>query len=457
MRRPFLAVLCLLLLALPAAARASTAQVTSFEAPRDLLDPAARQGALDEIGGFGIQALRIVLYWHDVAPDADASSHPSFDATNPANYDWSRYDPAIDAAAARGWRVLLTVSGPVPKWATLPRRDTVTHPSPKEFGLFMQAVARHYAGKVALWSIWNEPNHPDFLMPQYFRGQPASGLWYRKLFVAGRDGLVKGGIADPTVLMGETAPVGTGRDVAPLVFLRQALCLNSRYHRIKHMGCGRLPASGYAHHAYTKASGPFYVPPGRDDVTIGVLGRLTGALDRAARAGAIPARLPVYLTEFGIQSVPDPYYGVSQARQAEFQAISEDIAWHNPRVRWFSQYLLRDDPPVRGVPKSQRYSGFESGLRFADGRPKVSLRSFPVPLAALRRGSHVYLWGLARPAHARTSVVVEAGTKRFRRYLRLRTDARGFFTRRVPYVPGRRYRLSWAGRTGPPIRVYRQP
>jgi hypothetical protein len=152
--------------------------------------------------------------------------------------------------------------------------------------------------------------------------------------------------------------------------------------------------------------------------------------------------------------VPDPIYGVSQQRQAEYQAISERIAWENPRVRWFSQYLLRDDPAATSGPRSQRYSGFESGLRFADGRPKVSLRSFPLPLAALRVGSRVRLWGLARPAHAATTVSVLAGR---RTLFTTRTDARGFFTRSVPYVRGRTYRLRWNGRTGPPVRVYRQP
>ena len=53
----------------------------------------------------------------------------------------------------------------------------------------------------------------------------------------------------------------------------------------------------------------------------------------------------VYLTEFGIQSFPDRLLGVSLARQAEFIAISEHIAYRNRRVRSFSQYLWRDDEP----------------------------------------------------------------------------------------------------------------
>ena len=85
-------------------------------------------------------------------------------------------------------------------------------------------------------------------------------------------------------------------------------------------------------------------------MTIGVLSRLTRALDRATRAGAFTRRskMPLWLTEFGIQSTPDRYFGVSLAKQVEYRAIAERMAWSNPRVRAFSQYLLRDDRPIEG-------------------------------------------------------------------------------------------------------------
>ena len=73
----------------------------------------------------------------------------------------------IDGIKARGWQLLLTVSGPVPRWATNGARDTVTRPSPAEFQKFVHAVAAHYGSKVDTWSIWNEPNQPQFLLPQY--------------------------------------------------------------------------------------------------------------------------------------------------------------------------------------------------------------------------------------------------------------------------------------------------
>ena len=58
----------------------------------------------------------------------------------PASYDWSAYDAVVDGIKARGWNLLLTVSGPVPRWATNGARDTLTRPSPTEFQKFVHAV-----------------------------------------------------------------------------------------------------------------------------------------------------------------------------------------------------------------------------------------------------------------------------------------------------------------------------
>src|SRR5207248_11338651 len=215
---------------------------------------------------------------------------------------------------------------------------------------------------------------------------------------------------------------------------RGALCLSASYH--KSSRCGLLPADGYAHHAYTTSAGPFFHPAERDDVTIGVLGRLTHALDRAARAHALKPRLPIYLTEFGIQSYPDPFIGVSLIKQAEYRAISERIAYLNPRVRMFSQYLMRDDNPHPGSLYA-RYSGFESGLRFANGRAKPSYAAYRLPLVVHRASrTRISLWGLVRPHVGRATLTVQvrrAGSKRWSRLLTATTNTRGYWLRTAAY------------------------
>ena len=380
-------------------AAAKPGETVFFEAPRDLLGVpgAARLASIAKLQSLGVHALRVVLYWRDVAPHAGSRTRPHFNEANPAAYTWGSYDALINLVTALHWKVLLTVSGPVPRWATAGARDQYTNPSAKDFQLFMTAVGRHYGKLVKLYSIWNEPNQPQYLRPQYVNGRLASPALYRSLFLAGDAGLkASGNFNGMKVLMGETSPIGVlGAGIpAPLAFLRGVLCLDGSYHRLGH--CSKLPADGYAQHPYTSNLGPFWVPAGKqdphhDDITIATLGRLTSALDRAAAAGAIKAGLPIYVTEFGIQSYPNHTLGVPLAQQAEFQAISEKIAWSNPRAVSFDQYLLRDDPPK---------NGFQSGLETSKGTVKPVYGGFRLPLVVTRTHSGVSFWGLVRPATA---------------------------------------------------------
>jgi len=426
-----------------APAHAAPPQLMLVEAPRELLDPATRPRALAELDALGARALRVVVTWRDVAPAPDATARPGVDLADPASYRLDQHSALVSAARARGWTVLATLSGPVPRWATPGGRDTTTRPDPAAFGAFATAAARRLGPRVDLWSVWNEPNLPRFLTPQFDRrGRPASPGIYRGLYRAALRGLRAGGAGDRRVLFGETAPRGSTRAVAPLAFLRAALCLDARGRRPP--GCARLPIDGVAHHPYAPRQGPDFVPPARDDVTIGVLGRLTGLLDRAARAGALPARTPVYLTEFGVESLPDTLRGVSLARQAEDRSLAERIAFEHPRVRSMAQYLLRDDPARADAPVLARYSGFQSGLRTAEGRAKPALAGFRLPLAVRRTGRRASLWGLVRPAHGPEVVTVQAADGRgWRTIRRVRTDVRGVLALRTDARPGRRWRTLW--------------
>ncbi len=444
-------------------ALASHGEAVYFEGSTDLLSPVTRPHAIAQLQALGVKALRVELSWHDVAPSANSATKPSFDATNPANYSWGEYDALINEAQRLGWKVLLTVTSPVPRWATSNgKAPYVTSPDDLDFEQFMTAVARHYGSEVALFSIWNEPNHPAFLRPQFnSHGQPTSPRIYRGLYQAAYAGLQSGGLAHPQVLMGETAPFGYDsvnvrrqgvlHDVAPLAFLRGTLCLNAHYK--KSGSCGPLQAAGYAHHAYTLPAGPYYRPPEADDVTIGALSRLTSALDKAARAHAIPARLPVYLTEFGVQSVPNKELGVSLSQQAQFDAIDEHIAWSNPRVGAFSQYLLMDDPVggPAGSSVNGGFIGFQTGLETVKGKPKPLYYSWPLPLTVTKHGRNGFsLWGLVRPATGATKLTVlvqRKGSHAFRTLKTVTTNSLGYWSLNSS-TKGVDWRVRWAGPNG---------
>jgi hypothetical protein len=467
-----LAAALLLTTAGAAQALASQGQITYFEGSAVLLNPSTRPHALEQLQYLGVKALRVELNWETVAPEPNSATTPKFEATNPASYKWGQYAALLAEAQRLHWPVLLTVTAPAPRWATSNHKAPyITRPDPKDFEEFMTAVAREFGSEVSIYSIWNEPNESVFLMPQWnSNGTPASGRIYRGLYQAGYAGLKAAGLAHPKVLFGETAPVGYDsvksllrrekakallHPVAPLAFMREALCLNARYKKAS--SCSELQMSGYAHHAYTLPAGPYYVPPEKDNVTIGALSRLSNALNLAADAHAIPANLPIYLTEFGVQSKPNKYLGVSPAKQAEYDAISEHIAYKNPRVAAFSQYLLKDDP--LGGPEPG--ASFQTGLEYVNGTPKPLYSGWPVPLTVTKQKHGVALWGLVRPTTGATKVTVLVKAKGAKHYTTLKsveTNSHGYWSFSSS-KPGEYWRVRWtspkgAKYEGPPIAAY---
>jgi hypothetical protein len=437
-----------------APAVASHGQLTFIEAPRQLLNTSTRHKTFLQLKLLGVKAIRLELHWHDVAPAANSARRPHFEAETPGPYSWGQYDAVVAEAQRLKWQVLLTVTAPAPKWATAAHRDLVTRPDDRDFEEFMVAAGRHYGTAVSYWAIWNEPNIPGWLKPQFnSNGTPASPRIYRGLWQAGYAGLKTAGLVSPKVLFGETAPFGqdsvnarregVNRELAPLLFMREALCLNSHYRKAG--SCSMLPISGYAHHPYTYPAlqGPFYRPPNSDQVTIGSLVRLSNALALAARAHAIPAHVPMYLNEFGVQSVPNNL-GVSLSQQAEYDAISEKIAWETPGVLAFSQYLLEDEGPHSGL------NGYRTGLETINGGRKPLYYAFPLPLVVSRTGSGYSLWGFVRPAEGATKVKVlvqTPGSGSFRTLKVVQTESRGYWTLHSS-TPGLHWRVSWRSPSG---------
>jgi Cellulase (glycosyl hydrolase family 5) len=437
-------VACLAVLVPSTAASANSRQFTTVEAPAELLFSGSPDAALDQIRDLGATAIRLQLSWSSIAPDPTAKQAPSFNQTDPNAYPagaWARWDAAIDGARARGLKVYLTLTGPAPRWATAAKRDQLTKPSAEAFSKFATAAGRRYGSKVSWWSIWNEPNLGKLLKP--IKGLQSATV-YRQLYLGAYSGLRGAGVRAP-ILIGELAPIGNSiRDtgtISPLRFLRKMLCLDGRWHKAR--SCGKVATQGFAMHPYTPRFGPFFAPQNQDDVTIGVLSRLVKALDRAARAGALQGRLPVYVSEFGVQSFPDTLFGVPLATQSDFRSIGEKMAWSNARVKSFSQYLLRDDPPSEGA-----HGKFESGLfLYESGAAKPAFYGFRLPLVVAKgHGSRVALWGLVRPAHGRAGsleIQVKDRSGGWKKLATQRYGGSGYWKRTATTKTGRQWRVVW--------------
>jgi hypothetical protein len=93
-------------------------------------------------------------------------------------------------------------------------------------------------------------------------------------------------------------------------------------------------------------------------------------------------------------------------------------------------------------------NGFQTGLRFADGRPKPALAAYRLPVWVARAaGGRVRVWGHARPADGATDVEIQRDSGGgFATVVTARTTAAGFLNVRVP--AGGRFRLRWTAPDG---------
>jgi hypothetical protein len=467
-------IVCLLVaLAVPAGAAAGTTQRSLIQDDLQLLQSgaAARERALDDVAALGADGVRALALWGSIAPRVRPQG---FDPADPAEYPprrWNPLDGLVRGLAARRLDLLLSVSLPMPSWASgCKRRRGVCKPDAVEYGRFVRALGTRYSGshrdenegrgvlpRVERWSFSNEPNQPAWLRPQFARRNgivyAAAAVRYRSLVRAGTAALRATGHGADEMLLGETSPIGrtTGalatRAVAPKPFLRTLLCLGARTGRAAALrGCvrpRRLRITGFAHHPYSRGGSR---PPRRKgdpetEITLASAGRLERLLDAAAAKGRVPEDLPVHYTEYGFQSdPPDGLFGIPLARQAEYLNQADWIAFSDPRVRTVAQYKLIDDRAV---------ASFQSGLRFADGRAKPAYDAYRLAVWVRRSGpSRLHLYGQVRPPAAGDVSRVEIqnapfGSSDFRTVAT--TDVRsrnGTFVRMLPRREGR-FRLRW--------------
>ena len=463
-------------LAAPAAHAASDLELGMADDAAVLQDPNTARAiqTVDAWRDLGVDVVRLFAQWQLIAPRPGSTRAPrGFDASDPAarGYRWGALDRAVLIVRNAGLRVMMTVTGPGPLWATArpSRRDRRVSPRPALFGRFARALARRYGRDVDRYIIWNEPNLPDWLRPQNTcRGRvctPAAPHLYRRLARAAYPAIHQ---ADPRaqVLLGALAPRGVAPTSAnarlrPLPFLRALGCVSARLRRVRTGPCrGFRPATAdaIAYHPHGSLRAPDVSNPNRDEAPLANLPRLEAVIDGIQRAGGLrnplgrARRFDLYFTEYGYQTrPPDRVDGVSPAKQARWLQQAAYMAWRAPRVRNLTQYVWRDER-VRGVK-----GGWQSGLLFRSGRAKPALRSFPQPFwidrSVGRRAA--LLWGQVRPGETHTVDIQRAapGSSAWTTIQTLPTDARGFFTLRVAVTARADYRFAWVPDGGGPVRA----
>jgi len=432
-------------------------------------DPARAARLAATWADLGVDTVRLFATWNEVSPQSTARRVPAgFDPANPDDpgYDWALVDRAVDLVNANGMRVVLTVSGPGPLWASgaPARADRSYKPHPDLFAKFARAVALRYGAAVDRYLVWNEPNLPLWLKPQFScvgrRCTPSSPHHYRRLFRAAYAAIHT---ADPVarVLFGVLAPRGSAprsrnANMRPLAFMRALGCVDARLRRTRSGPCTGfkpLTADGFSYHPHGVTRAPDVPNPNPDEASLADLPRLLKVLDQVQLRGgwrnARGGRFELYFTEYGYQTSPPDRGrdGVSLAKQSRWLQQAAYLSWRHPRVKNLIQYEWRDEPLRSRGGARQRYAGWQSGLNFANGRAKPALRTFASPFwVDVRPGSgQARLWGQVRPGTSHTVTVQRRrpGTKRWTTVRNVVTDGRGFWTLRQGVRSPTEYRFTW--------------
>ena len=454
----------------PAAARASSSMETGIADDAAVLyepDEAKAASAVAQWAALGIDDVRLFVQWQAIAPAiGDVRPPAAFDSADPNSpgYNWARVDRAVNLVSAAGMRPMLVVTGPGPLWASqVPARHNIRYkPRPDLFGQFARAVALRYGGAVDRYILWNEPNLPLWLQPQNTctggRCVPYAPHLYRRLVRAAYPAL-KGVDPSATVLFGALAPNGENATkqnarTRPLAFIRSMGCVKVTLKRDRSGPCKSfkpLTADGFAYHPHAVFRAPDDPQPNLDEASIGDLPRLERTLDLTQRAGGLKkaggGKFGLYFTEWGYQTrPPDPIDGVSLAKQSRWLQQGTYIAYKDPRVKLLTQYEWRDEKVGRGT-KATKYSGWQSGLRFANDKAKPALKSFANPFFISQRPNSrkARLWGQVRPGETHRITVQrrKPGAKRWTTVKVLSTNGSGYWTLNQTVNATTDFRFTW--------------
>jgi hypothetical protein len=430
-----------------------------------LSNPHLAPFAAEEWSKLGVDIVRIHTRWWEIAPDTSSQRKPArFNASDPNDprYSWADLDAAVALIRSKGMRVMLTITGPGPLWSTSSPRKRNPRLAPKsaEYAAFSRATAARYGGQVDRYLLWNEPNQPGWLQPQWECKRrrdcsPVAPHIYRNLVRAATPAIHA---ADPgsEVVIGELAPIGNSpisnnTPIAPLPFLRAMGCVDERYRTLRRGRCkGFKPAraDAFGYHPHPVKNAPDAPNPDINEAQFADLSRLFAVLDRLKARGRLQASGGFHLTEFGYQtSPPDHAIGITLAQQTRYLQQAAFVAWRAKRVKSLSYYQWDDEPVVYRGRGTKAYSGWQSGLRFVTGKPKPVLSTFPAPFVIERRkgSSSARFWGQVRPA-AMPAVMLQIRPRdeaEFRDVAPATLAGDGSWTIRGTATPGAAYRFLW--------------
>ena len=324
------------------------------------------------------EAARLIRVSHDAGFDAVlVSSMWKPGAQTPSAEERLTLGNAVRAADADGMQVFVFV------WHGLSGDTPRTVRARRQFAAYTAALARAFP-RISDFVVGNEPNLNTFWMPQFGPGgRDMAASAYLDLLARTYDA-VKAVSPHIQVIGGALAPrgsdrPGTKRDThSPTRFIQDLGAAYRASHRSKPI------MDAFSIHPYMRTS---KLPPTdthakSTTITIGDYPKLATLL--AGAFTGTPQRgvdLPVYYTEFGVQTrvpaghrqaytdlqSPSAADAVDPQTQARYYREALELAACQPTVKGLFVFHTFDESDL---------AGWQSGLYYADQKPKASLPAF---------------------------------------------------------------------------------
>jgi hypothetical protein len=226
--------------------------------------------------------------------------------------------------------------------------------------------SRPGVGVVTRFSVWNEPNVGEYLTPQFRGDKIVSPAEYVKLFMAAYTG-IKAGDPKAVVAAGETSNRGRNTVLpnAPDGF--QSVAPATFAHLVSEID-PKLPFVAWATHPVPTM--PKLGPTQKvvfPDVAFSTMTEFGKSLQKW-----FGRRVPIWITEYGEQTKPQYFAGVSFAQQAADARKALKLAQANPYVQMFVWLTFRDSP-----------STWQSGLEQSNGKKKPAYAAFASTAAGI--------------------------------------------------------------------------
>ncbi|MHB8627344.1 MAG: O-antigen ligase family protein [Aggregatilineales bacterium] len=318
---------------------------------------------LDQIAAVGITWIRQPFLWSDIEAAQGV-------------FDFSKYDPIVAAVAAHPTLKLIAVLNDTPVWARhagAKGNSTAPPASPGQFGNFAGQIAAHYAGKIADYQVWDEPN----LSAQWGELDPSPADYLAILRAAYP--AIHAAVPDVTVIAAALAPtVEQGpHNISDLDYLHGLYALG-----------GKSYFDAAAAKPYGFNTGPFDRTVNPNVLNFSRIILLREEMERQ-RDGA----KPIWASDFGWNSLPADWKGKpsiwgqvdaatqeAYTRQA-YQRAAQEWPWLAGLIIEHWQPAAPVDAPIQGFTIADRAAQWaKDGVFVASGDSASGLNSGVHPL-----------------------------------------------------------------------------